>query len=106
MVELSGIVTGGTVEVKWNSPLEGACPVRGYNVYYREVFSKTKKSKWDSIAIDRNITKHTLYLNCWKEYDITVTSLNSNGESAFSDSQVERFRTGGGIINGSVKAII
>ena len=106
MVDLGGLVARGAVEVKWNSPLKGACPVRMYNVYYREVFSKTEEGKWDSIAIDRNITKHTLYLNCWKEYDITVTSLNSNGESAFSDSQVGRFRTGGGIINGSVKAII
>ena len=36
-------VPGGAVEVKWISPLEGACPVRGYNVYNREVFSRTEK---------------------------------------------------------------
>ena len=93
-------VPGGAVEVKWISPLEGACPVRGYNVYYREMFSRTEKSKWNSVAVDRNINNHIIYLNCWKEYEIAVTSLISKGESAFKDSQVWRFRTLGGIING------
>ena len=99
-------VPGGAVKVKWISPLEGACPVRGYNVYYREVFSRTEKSKWSSVAVDRNITNHTIYFNCWKEYEIAVTSLISNGESPIKDSQVWGFRTLGGIINGDFNPII
>ena len=106
MHSLDWRVPGGAVEVKWISPLEGACPVRGYNVYYREVFSWTEKSKWNSVSVDRNITNHTIYLKCWKEYEIAVTSLNSNGESPIKDSQVWRFRTLGGIINSDFKTII
>ena len=52
------------------------------------------------------MASHTIYLNCWKEYEIAVTSLISNGVSPIKDSQVWRFRTLGGIINGDFKTII
>ena len=89
-------LAGGTVVVKWEPPLEGACPVLSYNVYHREVFSREEKGKWNKVTVNRNTTNYTFYLNCWKEYEIVVTSVNTNEESAFNDSEVWKFRTRGG----------
>ena len=90
---------GGTVVVAWEPPLEGACPVVRYTVYYREVLSPAMKSKWHSqVTVNRNTTSYTLHLNCRKEYDIAVTSLNANTESALNDSKIWNFKTGGGNI--------
>lgn len=86
-------VQGNTVVVRWEPPLEGACPVVSYNVYHREVFSPASKSKWNSATVNRNSTNHTLYLNCRKQYELAVTSVNSHGESEF---QIWNFRTKGG----------
>ena len=96
IVNSTKAVPGGTVVVAWEPPLEGACPVDNYTVYYREVVSPTRKSKWQSITVNRNITSCTLQLKCRKEYDVAVTSLRGYKESAFSDSKIWNFKTGGG----------
>lgn len=89
-------VAGGAVLVRWKPPLDGACPVERYNIYYREVISRARKRKWQSVTVNRNTTSYTLHLNCWKEYEIAVTSLNTYGESAMSDNWIWKFKTGGG----------
>ncbi|KAJ7385283.1 hypothetical protein OS493_016354 [Desmophyllum pertusum] len=98
IVNTTKAVTGRTVVVAWEPPLEGACPVVRYTVYYREVLSPAIKSKWHSpVTVNRNTTSYTLHLNCRKEYDIAVTSLNANTESALNDSKIWNFKTGGDV---------
>ena len=76
--------------------MEGACPVISYNVYYREVISKAKKSSWNMVTVNRNATSFTLQLNCRKKYEVAVTSLNTYGESDFNDSRIWHLNTQGG----------
>ena len=92
------VVTGAVVVVSWEPPLEGACPVVRYKVYYREVISHVNNdSKWISVAVNRDETSHTFHLKCLKEYEIAVTSLTTQGESDFKDSSIWKFKTKGGI---------
>ena len=88
-------VAGRTVVVRWELPLEGACPVVGYNVYYREV--QTRKGTWISLAVNRNATNYTLTLpDCWKKYGIAVTSQYALREDSLGYSQVWNVITRGG----------
>ena len=89
-------VEGRIVEVTWEPPLEGACPVVRYTVHYREVILPPGTSTWTSVNINRNATSYTLHLNCMKEYEIAVTSFNAHRESVLNDSQIWKFKTGGG----------
>ena len=91
-------VAGATVVVKWEPPWEGACPFVGYNVYHREDFSQRAGSKWNLVTVNRTATSSTLHLECWKAYEITVTSLNSAGESNINDSRIWKLTTGKGNI--------
>ena len=88
-------VPGGAFVIKWEPPLEGACPV-WYNVYYREVFSQTNKGEWKSVTVNSNATSYTLHLHCWKEYEMAVVAANSYGDNALNESQVWNFKTQGG----------
>ena len=93
-------VPGGAVVVAWEPPFEGACPVVSYTVYYREVvLSVARNNSWYSITVHRNKTSCTLHLNCRKEFDVAVTSLSGSGESAFNDSKIWNFQTGGGKVS-------
>ena len=89
-------VDGATVVVGWEPPFDGACPVVGYKVYYREVILPAGKSKWTSNTVSRAVTSHTLQLKCSKKYEIAVTSLNAYKESDLIDSRILKFTTGGG----------
>ena len=89
-------VEGGAIAVKWQPLLEDVCQVEQHKVYYREIFSQANKGKWSSVTVNRNATSYILHLHCWKEYEIAVTSLNSNGESSINDREVWKFRTLGG----------
>ena len=88
-------VTGGTVGIQWEPPLEGACPVLAYNIYYRGVSSPPSgESKRDLISIDGIINHYTLHLNCSHEYEINVTSMDGHMES--DSSQTLKFKPSGG----------
>ena len=89
-------VTGGSVLVKWEPPLERICAVKQYKVYYREIISQANKDEWNSVTVDKNARSYILHLHCWKEYEIAVTSFSSYGESSINDSDVWKFRTLGG----------
>lgn len=89
-------VAGAAVVVRWEPPLEGACPIVGYNVYYREDLLQAEGSKWKLVTVNRTADSCTLHLECWKDYEIAVTSLNAAGESDVKDSRIWRLRTGKG----------
>ena len=102
-------VTGGTVVVRWEPPLDGACPVVQYKVYHREVIPQGDKKNWNSVTVNRNATNYTIQLICGREYEIAVTSLAAQRESNFHESRIWKFKTKGG--NGAImkldfKAII
>ena len=84
--------------VVWEPPLEGACPIDAYTIYYREVMSHGMKSQWQSVTVNRNITSYMLHLNCDKEYDVAITSRSGYEESNFSESKIWNFKTAIGII--------
>ena len=92
------IVTGRIVVVVWKPPLDGACPIYGYSIYYREVTSHGIKSKWHSVTANRNATSYMLHLNCDKEYDVAITSRSGYAESNLSESKMWNFKTVRGII--------
>lgn len=89
-------VARGTVVVRWEPPIEGACPVMGYNVSYREVISPWQKSKWHSAIVKGKATNYTLRLRCGKEYEIKVTSLIGQRKSSMTDNRKWKFKIGGG----------
>ena len=81
--------------MQWEPPLEGACPVLAYNIYYRKLNSpRSVEGKRDLIRVDGSINHYTLQLHCSGEYEINVTSLNGHMES--DSRQTWRFKTDGG----------
>ena len=74
--------------------MERICHVVEYNVYYREVILRDEKGHWNLITVDRNTTSYTLHLECWKQYEITVTAFYSHGESDKEDRKIWNFKTG------------
>ena len=69
--------------------MERICPVVHYNVNYRE-----EEGHWNSTTVSGNTTSYTLHLECWKQYEITVTSFYSYNESDKEDSNMWKFKTG------------
>ena len=90
-------VAGETAVIIWEPPLNAACFVLGYKVYYRKVLL-AETIPWSFVPVDKNCTNHTLHLGCGKEYEVAVTSLiaaNANTdstESNFSDSRIWNFK--------------
>ena len=90
-------VAGKTVVIIWEPPLNGACSVMGYKVYYRKVFL-VETSPWSFVTVDKNCTSYTLHLSRSNEYEVAVTSLsaananNDSTESSFSDSRIWNFK--------------
>ena len=74
--------------------MERICTVVQYNVYYREVILRAEKGHWNLITVNGNTTSYTLQLECWKQYEITVTSLSSYNESDKEGSKIWNFKTG------------
>ena len=89
-------VTGATVVVKWEPPLDGACPVDQYKVYYSEVILQAENKNWSSVTVNRNTTSYTIQLTCGREYEIAVTSLATQRESNFHESRIWKFKIRGG----------
>ena len=91
----SKVASGGTFIIKWELPLECACPV-WYNIYYREVYSPTNKGEWKSVTVNSNTTSYTIHLHCWKEYELSVISPNGYGDDVLNENELWKFRTQGG----------
>ncbi|XP_068740133.1 platelet-derived growth factor receptor alpha-like [Montipora capricornis] len=92
IVNSTKAVPGGTVVVAWKPPLEGACPVITYTVYYRKA---AKKSKWQSVTVKGKTDSYTLQLKCKEEYEVALTSLSGFMESTFNESKIWNFKTQG-----------
>ena len=69
--------------------MERTCPVVQYKVNYRG-----EKGHWNSTTVNGNTTSYTLHLECWKQYEITVTSFYSYNQSDKEDSKIWNFKTG------------
>ena len=96
IVNRAEVVSGGIFKLKWEPPLEVACPVVGYKVYYREVILPALKIQWNWDTVDGNATSYTMHLKCQKEYEVALSSLTTQGEIDFKDSDVWKFKTKGG----------
>ena len=92
-------VTGRIIVVAWEPPIDGACPIDKYTVYYREVIFLEVKSKWHSVTVNGHETSYTLHLSCRKEYDVAVTAWSTYTESNLSDSKIWNFKTVGGNVD-------
>ena len=99
IVNTSKEVTSQIVVVAWEPPLDGACQIDKYTVYYREVIFLELKSKWHSVTVNGNETSCTLQLGCRKEYDVAVTAWSTYTESNLSDSRIWNFKTVGGNVD-------
>ena len=86
-------VAGETAVIIWEPPLNAACFVLGYKVYYRKV-SLAETIPWSFVTVDKNCTNHTLHLGCSKEYaSLSAANATTNStESNFSDSRIWNFK--------------
>ena len=90
-------VVEDNVNITWELPFERECHVFGYLIYYRKVISKVSTSKWNVVNLSQyNATKHNLQLQCYTEYEITVTAQSANGETPLNQSKLWKIKTGGG----------
>lgn len=80
--------------MKWNPILRKACPF--VHVYYRE----QGESKWNSVSVTSQqralFYSHTLYLDCWRKYQIVVSSYAAFEERDLRDKQMWTVSTGEG----------
>ena len=86
------------VNITWELPFEGECHVFGYLIYYRKVISEVNvnTSKWNVVNLSQyNATNHNLQLQCYTEYEITVTAQSANGETPLNQSKLWKVKTGG-----------
>ena len=74
--------------------MERMCPVLQYNVNYREIILHSERGHWNSITVSGNTTSYTLHLECWKQYEITITSFYSYRESGKENGKIWNFKTG------------
>ena len=71
-----------TVQVEWETSSTTGCPIKSYNLYYREVKADGKEANWTLKTIENvNINQYNLFLECNKRYEVGITALNSIGES-------------------------
>ena len=84
------------VNVTWLPAFEGECHVSLYVIYYREVISGVR-GQWHSVNVSHdNATHYNLQLQCYKEYEISLTAWTANGETPLSESKLLNVKTGGG----------
>ena len=85
------------VNITWMLAFKGECHVFGYLIYFRKVISEVNTSKWNVVNLSQyNATKHNLQLQCYTEYEITVTAQSANGETPLNQSKLWKIKTGGG----------
>ena len=85
------------VNITWLPVLKGECHVSGYLVYYRKVISEVNTCQWNVINVSRyNATNHNLELQCYMEYELTVTTQSANGDTPLNQSKLWRVKTEGG----------
>ena len=85
------------VNITWLPAFKGECHVSGYLVYYRKVISEVNIGQWNKAIVSRyNATNHKLQLQCYMEYEITVTTQSTNGDTPLNGGKLWKVKTGGG----------
>lgn len=87
------------VYITWLPAFKGECHVSGYLVYYRKVTSEIQSctGQWNKVNVSQyNATNHNLQLQCYMEYEITVSAQSANGEIPLNQSNLWKIQTGGG----------
>lgn len=89
------------VNITWLPAFDGECHVLWYMVYYRDVISGVNKGQWNAVNMSQHeaAAYHSLQLQCYKEYEITVTAWSENGETPLNQSKLVKVKTGGGNYN-------
>ena len=85
------------INITWLPVLKGECHVSGYLVYYRKVISEVNTEQWNVVNVSPyNATNHNLQLQCYMEYEITVTTQSAKGHTPLKQSKLWKVKTGGG----------
>lgn len=63
-------VSGSTVEVTWEQPSR---PVSENVIFYREI-NRAGRGEWNSVNVSRNATRCNVQLECFKKYELTVST--------------------------------
>lgn len=90
-------VKGPNVNITWLPTFKGVCNISGYHIYYRKVISKVNSSQWNVVKVSQyNATHYNFQLQCYMEYEITITALNANGETPLNRGKRWKVKTEGG----------
>ena len=90
-------VAEGNVNITWLPAFKEECHVSGYLVYYREVITEVNTGQWNVVNVSPyNATSHNLQLQCYMEYEITVTTQIANVDTPLNRSKLWKVKTGGG----------
>ena len=92
-------VSESNVNITWLPAFKGECHVHvfGYLIYYREVIREVNTSQWNVVSLSQyNATNYNLQLQCYREYEITLTAQSANGETPVNQSKLWKVKTGGG----------
>ena len=90
-------VTEPDVNITWLPPFEGECHVFWYLLYYRKVISGVNRGQWNVVNVSQyDATNYNLQLQCYMEYEITVTAQSANGETPLDQSKLWKVKTEGG----------
>ena len=85
------------VSITWLPAVKGECRDLWYLVYYRKVISEVNTGLWDVVHVSQyNATNYNLQLQCYREYEITVTAQSANGETPLNQSKLWKVKTEGG----------
>ena len=91
-------VSERNVNITWLPAFKGECHVFGYLlIYYRKVIREVNTSQWNVVSLSQyNATNYNLQLQCYREYEITVTAQSANGETPVNQSKLWKIKTEGG----------
>ena len=90
-------VTGRNVNITWLPAFKGECRDFWYHIYYRNVISEVNTGQWNVLNVSQyNVTNYNLQLQCYMEYEITVTAQSANGETPVNQSKLWKVKTEGG----------
>ena len=90
-------VKESNVNISWLPAFEGECQTFWYTVYYRKVTSEGTRGQWISVNVSQpNTTNYNLQLQCYREYEITVTAWSANGETPLNQTELWKVKTRGG----------
>jgi len=89
-------VAGRNVSITWLPAFKGECR-DWYLIYHRKVISGVNTGLWDVVNVSQyNATNYKLQLQCYRKYEITVTTQSVNGETPLNQSKLWKVETEAG----------